>query len=95
MAQQRGSGVRVPNKVCGYNGGSWINQPENLRVANRNRNEPANRNNDIGFRCVRDVERGPVGFRGRSRGGQGRFGCASLHIRTALLTREALPRRRT
>ena len=34
-------------------GGSFDNPAENLRSANRNRNEPGNRNRNIGFRCVR------------------------------------------
>jgi hypothetical protein len=34
-------------------GGSWNNKSENLRAANRNRNEPDNRNNNIGFRVAR------------------------------------------
>ncbi len=35
-------------------GGSWINNPRNCRSAYRNRNQPSNRNNNIGFRvaCV-------------------------------------------
>jgi len=33
-------------------GGSWNNQPNNVRSANRNRNEPDNQNNNIGFRVV-------------------------------------------
>ncbi|MBW4641990.1 MAG: SUMF1/EgtB/PvdO family nonheme iron enzyme [Goleter apudmare HA4340-LM2] len=33
-------------------GGSWNNNPENCRSANRNRNTPDNRNNNIGFRVV-------------------------------------------
>ncbi len=33
-------------------GGAWNNNAENLRVANRNRNAPDNRNDNIGFRCV-------------------------------------------
>jgi hypothetical protein len=32
-------------------GGSWNNNWNNLRVANRNNNNPDNRNNNIGFRC--------------------------------------------
>ncbi|MBI5242517.1 MAG: SUMF1/EgtB/PvdO family nonheme iron enzyme [Elusimicrobia bacterium] len=35
-------------------GGSWNNNPDNLRAANRNRNEPGDRNNDNGFRCARN-----------------------------------------
>ena len=31
-------------------GGSWNNKPQNVRAANRNRNKPANRNNNSGFR---------------------------------------------
>jgi hypothetical protein len=38
-------------------GGSWNSNSTNLRASNRNRNEPANRNNNIGFRVARDVER--------------------------------------
>ncbi|HCS92805.1 MAG: hypothetical protein N838_02025 [Thiohalocapsa sp. PB-PSB1] len=34
-------------------GGSFDNQPRNLRSADRNRNQPENRNENIGFRCVR------------------------------------------
>ncbi|MGD0092790.1 MAG: SUMF1/EgtB/PvdO family nonheme iron enzyme [Planctomycetota bacterium] len=33
-------------------GGSWNNNPRNCRSANRNRNTPDNRNNNIGFRLV-------------------------------------------
>lgn len=33
-------------------GGSWNNKPANLRSANRNRNNPDNRNNNLGFRLV-------------------------------------------
>ncbi|WP_421657875.1 SUMF1/EgtB/PvdO family nonheme iron enzyme [Leptothermofonsia sp. ETS-13] len=33
-------------------GGSWYNNPGNCRSANRNRNVPGNRNNNIGFRVV-------------------------------------------
>lgn len=32
-------------------GGSWNNNPRNLRAANRNDNDPDNRNNNIGFGC--------------------------------------------
>ena len=33
-------------------GGSWNNNPRNLRSANRNRNTPDNRNNNNGFRAA-------------------------------------------
>ncbi|MBW9267393.1 MAG: SUMF1/EgtB/PvdO family nonheme iron enzyme [Candidatus Thiodiazotropha sp. (ex. Lucinisca nassula)] len=42
-------------------GGSWNNKPQNVRSANRNRNAPANRNNNVGFRlasppaCCQDI----------------------------------------
>ncbi|MEM6625098.1 MAG: SUMF1/EgtB/PvdO family nonheme iron enzyme [Pseudomonadota bacterium] len=33
-------------------GGSWNNNPQNLRSANRNRNTTTNRNNNVGFRVA-------------------------------------------
>ena len=33
-------------------GGSWNNDPRNCRPANRNRNTPENRNNNLGFRVA-------------------------------------------
>ncbi|MSV27238.1 MAG: hypothetical protein EXQ52_00600 [Bryobacterales bacterium] len=48
-------------------GGSWNNNPERVRVSNRNRNEPAKRNDNTGFRCAGYAERGL-----RSSGGHGR-----------------------
>lgn len=38
-------------------GASYNYDATNLRAANRNRNEPGNSNNNLGFRCLRDVER--------------------------------------
>ncbi len=38
-------------------GGAYWNEARNLRSANRNRNEPENRNDDIGVRCVRGPRR--------------------------------------
>ena len=38
------------NKAEALRGGSWNNNPRNARVSNRNRNEPGNRNNNIGLR---------------------------------------------
>ena len=47
-------------------GGSWNNNARNCRAANRNRNEPGNRNNNIGFRlCFR------LHFPSPSKGGPG------------------------
>ena len=33
-------------------GGSWNNNPRNVRCANRNNNHPENRNNNLGFRLA-------------------------------------------
>ncbi len=33
-------------------GGSWLNDARNCRAANRNRNEPQNRNDNLGFRVA-------------------------------------------
>ena len=33
-------------------GGSWNNNARNCRAANRNRNNPGNRNNNLGFRLA-------------------------------------------
>ncbi|MCA9941589.1 MAG: SUMF1/EgtB/PvdO family nonheme iron enzyme [Anaerolineales bacterium] len=33
-------------------GGSWNNNRDHVRCANRNRNTPHNRNNNVGFRCA-------------------------------------------
>jgi len=33
-------------------GGAWNNNPDNARCAYRNRNQPDNRNNNLGFRVV-------------------------------------------
>jgi hypothetical protein len=38
-------------------GGSWNTEPRNLRSANRNRNEPDNRNNNLGFRPASTLAR--------------------------------------
>lgn len=34
-------------------GGSWNSTARNVRAANRNRNDPGNRNDNLGFRLVR------------------------------------------
>ena len=36
-------------------GGSWVDNPENLRAANRNWLVPVYRMNNLGFRCARGV----------------------------------------
>jgi len=45
-----GSGIKGSNRVL--RGGSWNNNARNVRVSNRNNNNPDNRNNNIGFRLV-------------------------------------------
>ena len=47
-------------------GGTWNNNPRNLRAANRNRNGPSNRNNNNGFRLVQ-APRVPKWPRSRTR----------------------------
>lgn len=42
--------VKGENRV--NRGGSWNNDAQNCRVANRNNNTPTNRNNNLGFRLV-------------------------------------------
>ncbi|WP_146033010.1 SUMF1/EgtB/PvdO family nonheme iron enzyme [Geothermobacter hydrogeniphilus] len=44
-------------------GGSWNNNPGNLRSANRNRNRPGNRNNNLGFRLALPAARRAGGRR--------------------------------
>jgi len=55
----------------------WINDARNVRAAYRNHNDPANRNDNLGFRCARAHERigwsapeqaGPRGGAGSGRG---------------------------
>jgi hypothetical protein len=44
-------------------GGSWNNNAENCRAANRNNNTPTNRNNNIGFRLALQLTGSPDGIR--------------------------------
>lgn len=37
--------------------GSWANDAANARAAHRNQNDPSNRNDNLGFRCVRAPRR--------------------------------------
>ena len=48
---EKGINRRSSNRVI--RGGSWNNNADNCRVANRNNNTPDNSNNDIGFRLSR------------------------------------------
>ncbi|MSP50172.1 MAG: hypothetical protein EXQ95_12705 [Alphaproteobacteria bacterium] len=52
-------------------GGSWNDNSQNLRSANRNRNEPDHRNNKVGFRAASTLARRnrpgePTSVQGRS-----------------------------
>ncbi|WP_143742031.1 hypothetical protein [Thiorhodovibrio frisius] len=55
-------------------GGSWNNNPRNLRSGNRNRNDTGNRNNNLGFRVASTFPGrsrwvyGPVGRAGKRPG---------------------------
>jgi hypothetical protein len=53
-------------------GGSWNTKPRNVRSANRNRNEPDNRNNNLGFRLAQYTR--AAWCRARSRSVHGRIG---------------------
>ena len=46
----KGHGLSVVRRVV--RGGSWNNNPKNLRAANRNNNGVSNRNNNLGLRLV-------------------------------------------
>lgn len=43
----------TPERVL--RGGSWNNNNNNVRSANRNNNTPDNINNNVGFRCARSL----------------------------------------
>lgn len=53
LAFARDERVRRPGDVL--RGGSWNNNENNVRTANRNRNDPSNTNNNVGFRCSRPL----------------------------------------
>ena len=52
--------IHVAQRVRGLvlRGGSWNHNARNLRVSNRNNHQPDEQNSNIGFRCVREEERG-------------------------------------
>ncbi len=51
---------RPPVRVL--RGGSWNNNPRNVRSANRNRNDTTNRNNNNGFRVSSTLRAGAGAF---------------------------------
>jgi len=67
QAQPGGAGLGGGPRRCdrALRGGSWNNRPDRLRSANRNRNDVANRNHNIGFRLAQAAR---VPLRGVSRG---------------------------
>jgi hypothetical protein len=62
----------LPGRVV--RGGSWKNEPQNLRAAIHNGNQPDNRNNNLGFRvastlpCRNSPVQGPAERAGRRPG---------------------------
>ncbi|MBL7803678.1 MAG: SUMF1/EgtB/PvdO family nonheme iron enzyme [Saprospiraceae bacterium] len=50
-------GRELPERAV-LRGGSWNNNDNNCRAANRNRNNRNNRNNNNGFRCARTSPKG-------------------------------------
>ena len=48
-----GGGIAEQASARVVRGGSWNNHARNVRAAYRNENEPDNRNNNLGFRCLR------------------------------------------
>ncbi|MBL4770783.1 MAG: hypothetical protein JKY61_06500 [Planctomycetes bacterium] len=52
-------------------GGSWNNNSNNCRSANRNNNSPGNSNNNIGFRAVLAPALGSIGRSRLTRTGGG------------------------
>lgn len=63
-------------------GGSWNNNPRNLRAGYRNGNDPGNRNNNIGFRVARTLLR-------QSRPDHGRGGRVLERPRSVMVKRPA------
>jgi hypothetical protein len=59
-------------------GGSWNNNPRNARASNRNRNDPGERNDNIGVRCAQEFpERGQVSGSDAARSTDGRTSVGS------------------
>jgi len=50
LTKKLGQTTKGSNRVI--RGGSWNNDPQNCRSANRNNNAPGNRNNNIGLRLA-------------------------------------------
>lgn len=48
--EDKRASIEGSNRVI--RGGSWNENAENCRTANRNRNNPDNRNNNVGFRLA-------------------------------------------
>ena len=50
---KRSETCRTADRVV--RGGAWFTQPSRLRSANRGRNRPSNRDEDLGFRLAQDL----------------------------------------
>lgn len=66
-------------------GGSWNNKPQNARSAKRNRNTPANRNNNSGFRPASTL---PITGAAASHGCDG---CVWQHPRAVMMSAVSAP----
>ena len=65
-------------------GGAWNNKPDNLRSANRNRNNPDNRNNNLGFRLAQYARQLPGAALSKDRAGV----AAGVHESSSRLRKE-------
>ena len=74
-------------------GGSLNNQPENLRSANRNMNNPDNRNNNLGFRLAQSTHAALCSARSRPLQGRAGRGAWVSMIPLPGLARRGAPNR--
>lgn len=55
QASEGGKAGQNNGSARGLRGGTWNNNENNLRASNRNSNDPANENNNIGFRVAKPL----------------------------------------
>jgi hypothetical protein len=53
LSSEKRAAIKGSNRV--KRGGSWNNNAQNCRSANRNNNTPSNRNNNLGFRLTNTI----------------------------------------